>query len=555
MIPPICSGISMSWVSEEMAESMRSRFRPASMRISSILRPFNCFYLVVLAIITAGLSAQVSPAGSNLPSKQEVISFLSESIDWYHRCATERQIATEPVDLVFLEDSRPGAGEILQLSFDFARADAELSSSQADSPKESANGSVELAQFVQLQDKTELQRRQATEEMEVIKKELETARPADRRKLEAALDATQSRLDVLNAGLATIGQSVEFVRAFTSRETGDLASTIDDLARTVPDVDSSKTAAPEPQNLASLLSAKLGNSGVLSLSSEVSALGRKLNVLDDEIRRTESLRQSSDALRNPLLASINKRLPVLAANTLQASDLAELQQQKTRLDEFAALVKILSPAIVALDKQRVLLAAYTTRLNSWRAAVIAQDKKTWRSLIARLLGAAGVITFLVLIGAIVRRVTRLHMGDTHRRHVLLVVQRIVLWSSIVVVAAFAFASDLTSLATFFGLLAAGLAVALQSFILSAVSYFVLVGRRGIRIGDRVEISGLTGLVSDIGWLQFQLKEIDARTERPTGNMVTFSNSIVLASPSTALSRFNPALLPAQLQTAASAPQS
>jgi small-conductance mechanosensitive channel len=148
------------------------------------------------------------------------------------------------------------------------------------------------------------------------------------------------------------------------------------------------------------------------------------------------------------------------------------------------------------------------------------------------------------------------MGDTDRRHILLVIQRIVLWSSIVVVAAFAFASDLTSLATFFGLLAAGIAVALQSFILSAVGYFVLVGRRGIRIGDRVQISGVTGDVTDIGWLQFQIKERDIKTQHPTGNIVTFSNAIVLASPATGLSKFNrQSLTPAQLELAVKASHS
>ena len=236
--------------------------------------------------------------------------------------------------------------------------------------------------------------------------------------------------------------------------------------------------------------------------------------------------------------------------------MAELQQQKIKLDEFAALVKTLSPAILTLDKQRMLLGAYTTHLQSWRAAVVAEDKKTWRDLISRLLGAAVVIAALVLIGAVVRRLTRRHTRDTDRRHILLVIQRIVLWSSIVMVAAFAFASDLTSLATFFGLLAAGVAVALQSFILSAVGYFILVGRRGIRIGDRVQISGVTGDVADIGWLQFQLKEIDLRTQQPTGNVVTFSNSIVLASPSTGLSKLNRDLLrPVPSQVAAKAPQS
>ena len=535
-------------------------FCRACKRLASNLKLRIFCYLTVMAMITVGLSAQISPAVSDLPSNQQVITFLTESIDWYRRCPIERQIATESVDLVFLEDNQPGAAQILQLSFDFARADAQFSASpQADGQKGSAaiaTGSPDLAQFLQLEDKTESQRRQASEDIEVIKNKLKTARGADLRELQAALEATQTRLDVLQAGLVTLRQSIEFVQAFTSRETGDLASSIEDLARTVPAVTSPTIVTSQPQTSAAVLPAKPSDSGILTLSTEVSALGRKLRILDDEIRRTDNLRQSSDELRNPLLAAVNKGLPALAENALQASDLTELQQQKARLDELATLLKTLSPAIVVLDKQRLLLAAYTSHLKSWRAAVIAEDKKTWKNLISRLLGAAVVIGALVIIGAIVRGVTRRHMRDTDRRHVVLVIQRVVLWSSIVAVAAFAFASDLTSLATFFGLLAAGVAVALQSVILSAVGYFVLVGRRGIRIGDRVQISGVTGDVTDIGWLQFQLKEIDIRTQQPTGNVVTFSNSFVMASPATGLSKFKRnELKSGQLEVAVTATQS
>jgi len=538
---------------------MRMRFWPLSKRLWNILKLWRFCYLPVLAMITVAVS-QVLPAGSDLPSNQQVIAFLTESIDWYRHCAIERQIATDPVDLVFLEDNRPGAAQILQLSLDFARADAHPSASaQANSQKGStaiATGSPDLAQFVQLEDKTELQRRQASAEIEVINNKLKTARGADRRELQAALEATQSRLDVLQAGLVTLRQSIEFVQAFTSHETGDLASSIEDLARTVPAVTSPTTVTSQPQTSVATLPAKSSDSGIVTLSSEVSALGRKLRILDDEIRHTENLRQFSDELRSPLVASINKRLPAVAENALQANDLAELQQQKTRLDELAALLKTLSPAIVALDKQRLLLAAYTSHLKSWRAAVSAEDKKTWKNLISRLLGAAVVIGSLVIVGAVVRRVTRRYMRDTDRRHIALVVQRVVLWSTIVAVAAFAFASDFTSLATFFGLLAAGVAVALQSVILSAVGYFVLVGRRGIRIGDRVQISGVTGDVTDIGWLQFQLKEIDIRTQQPTDNVVTFSNSFVLASPATGLSKLKRNdLKAAHLEVAAKASQS
>ena len=166
----------------------------------------------------------------------------------------------------------------------------------------------------------------------------------------------------------------------------------------------------------------------------------------------------------------------------------------------------------------------------------------------RLAGVAVVIGALLIISTVARRVTDRHVRDAERRHIMRVIDRVLVWLTIVLVAAFSFTSDLTSLATFFGLLMAGVAVALQSFILSAVGYFVLVGRRGIRVGDRVQISGVTGDVTDIGWLQFHLKEIDTRTQQPTGNVVTFSNSFVLASPATGLSKLNrEELKPAQLE--------
>ena len=55
--------------------------------------------MAALALIALVLSAQVSPATSDFPANQHVVAFLSESIDWYHHCAIERQIATEPVEL------------------------------------------------------------------------------------------------------------------------------------------------------------------------------------------------------------------------------------------------------------------------------------------------------------------------------------------------------------------------------------------------------------------------------------------------------------------------
>ncbi|HUO04608.1 MAG TPA: mechanosensitive ion channel domain-containing protein, partial [Candidatus Binataceae bacterium] len=76
--------------------------------------------------------------------------------------------------------------------------------------------------------------------------------------------------------------------------------------------------------------------------------------------------------------------------------------------------------------------------------------------------------------------------------------------------------------------AAGIALALQNVILSIAGYFFLIGRFGIRVGDRVEISGTTGDVIDIGLVKLSLMELGGVgvARQPTGRVVVFSNAIV-----------------------------
>lgn len=116
-----------------------------------------------------------------------------------------------------------------------------------------------------------------------------------------------------------------------------------------------------------------------------------------------------------------------------------------------------------------------------------------------------------------RRFTVRYVQDPSHRRMVLPAQRLLLWFGIIVVVALAFASDICSLATFLGPLTAGIAVALQNVILVALGYFLLVGKLGIRVGDRVQFSGGTGELIELGLLQFQIKEMDAQ-EQPTGRV-------------------------------------
>jgi len=85
------------------------------------------------------------------------------------------------------------------------------------------------------------------------------------------------------------------------------------------------------------------------------------------------------------------------------------------------------------------------------------------------------------------------------------------------------------LGTFLGLAGAGLTVALKDFIVGFLGWFVLMGKNGIRLGDWVEINGVTGEVVQIGPFHTVLFETGNWTDsgHPTGRRVTFTNSYAI----------------------------
>jgi len=85
------------------------------------------------------------------------------------------------------------------------------------------------------------------------------------------------------------------------------------------------------------------------------------------------------------------------------------------------------------------------------------------------------------------------------------------------------------LGTFLGLAGAGLTVALKDFIVGFLGWFVLMGKNGMRLGDWVEIKGVTGEVVQIGPFHTVLLETGNWTDsgHPTGRRVTFTNSFAI----------------------------
>jgi len=485
-----------------------------------------------------------------LPPNQQVIAFILQSIDWYRHTHAERQVGKDSVDLLFLDDNYPVETQIVRFSFDFAKADAALASRTTSFQGRSAratqasSSSSDLARFLRLQTQNDAASQEAAKDIETLRGKLVAASGPNRAQLQVALEEAQSRSELLHAESNTINDLVGFAQSSAAGQshTGDLSSTIDDLAQTVPEVTTPTTAlSRQPDRNESFKGVMPGqDGGIMRLWLDVSNQKRKLRLIDEKIRLTDNLAQSERNMREPMSEFISQLIQGSAVSSLQTEDIALLNQDKIRLDALTSELNSLSPVIVALDKQKVLLTLYKSHLADWRNAASVEYRQSWKRFCVRLLIIVLITGLLIGVGELSRRVAERHVQDLDRRRRISIAHRLLMLSGVLVVVAVGFASDLSSMATYLGLLTAGIAVALQNVIVASVGYLMLVGKRGIRVGDRVRISGITGDVIDIGLLQFQLREFDIEKQQFTKHVATFSNSLVFVSPGIGLVKFNSA---------------
>jgi small-conductance mechanosensitive channel len=206
------------------------------------------------------------------------------------------------------------------------------------------------------------------------------------------------------------------------------------------------------------------------------------------------------------------------------------------LADLIAQAKTASPAIAALIKQQTLLNLYWTHLTERRSQIRMESREAWKALLVRLGAFGSAIVVLLGIRVVVRKLTLTHVRDLNTRQMFLAVERLLLGLIIIILVLFAFAFDLSSMATFLGLLSAGLAIGFHDVFLSIGGYLLIVQRFRVRIGDRIQIAGVTGEVANLGLFQLELSEIDSGTGKRTGRTVFFSNSYVFVSPATPLFR-------------------
>jgi len=492
-------------------------------------------FLAGALVLVSGLAADDAPNPS-----QALISFLNQAVVWYRQLSLQQQFATEPSDILFLNDNCQLGDQIVWLSFEFARSRAQAVLAQPGVEPTSDSNTSSSSRYQNLSalaTQADNQAKQIQAELDSQKQQLIDATGKKRKMLESTIAETQSELELIQVRRDTLRNMIQFVSGASSSGTGGsgLLSQIEELARTVPAAAASKPSGNTPAGnqqtqVAVPTAQKPEPSGILGLSSDLIAMHRKIRALDEAQRSTDALAKSSRAMMSPMIASIKdlaKRGNDISSAP-DSTDPAVLAQQKKELDAMTAQYKQLSASVLPLGKQSVLLDLYKRSLSNWRNAVENEYSSELRGLILRLAVLAAVLAMVFVISEVWRRATFRYVQDVRRRYQFLLLLRIVMWFLVAIIIAVAFASELGSLATFAGLLTAGVAVALQNVILSVAGYFFLIGKYGVRVGDRVQVAGVTGDVIDIGLVRLHLMEVggSGSSARPTGRVVVFSNAVV-----------------------------
>jgi hypothetical protein len=191
----------------------------------------------------------------------------------------------------------------------------------------------------------------------------------------------------------------------------------------------------------------------------------------------------------------------------------------------AADQKVLTLLDRRIADQRQLAGIY----GQWSAAITVQAHA-----LAHTLFLSALIVIIVLIALLLLDEWLQHLLDNpklDRRQVetLRSITRVSLRVVAVIVILLIVIGMPTQFGTMIGIVGAGLTVALKDFIVAFFGWLMLMGRNGIRLGDWVEINGVSGEVTELGMFHTVLMETGNWSDagHPTGRRVTFTNSFAI----------------------------
>lgn len=499
-------------------------------------RKLFAFATASIALAIGVLGQQPQPAPVDVAAKtQQIVTHLNLVIQFFRSTTQPIQKAGQPNDVVYRDQATALASQIAGFAFQSAKAQATLMASYQGSNGAGASAAGEQQKMQATETNVEKQIDDLKSSEADLDKQIADAKPKDLDALQAQKKQLQGALDLENAMKDALQKIVGMAGAVGG--TG-LAADIDRLQSSAPELASkNKTAS---SLLVTIDSAR--SSGVTTQGAVLIDLLESRHDLNELLIEENHLDKQALALRSPLTTVLRGLIQQGQQLSQQAATIAPSAPStnatpatptvppagQPSIQTITAEFKALSSATVPLSQEIIVLEQSRANILAWQTSVDQEYDSIFHALLFRIIVILVALGLIVGGGEVWRHLTNKYIQDIRRRRQLLIVRRIVVGFLSVIVLLFGFVTQFNSLATFAGFITAGIAVGLQTILLSVAAYFFIIGRYGIKVGDRITISSVTGDVIDVGLVRFYMMELaGSSTElNPTGRVVVFSNAVL-----------------------------
>jgi len=248
------------------------------------------------------------------------------------------------------------------------------------------------------------------------------------------------------------------------------------------------------------------------------ALAAKHNALEEQL--------DAEKASSPELQHHSRKSKETAATVSSASHTAE--ESEALLDKTQRIAAD-QKALASFDKRAAGQKELSGIFGQWIAVVAAQQRAVMHGLLFGIVAILAIALVGLYFEGLLEKLLEKAKLDRRQVETLRTVTRVGVQILALVLILLVVVGLPGQLGTFLGLAGAGLTVALKDFIAGFLGWFVLMGKNGMRLGDWVEIKGVTGEVAEIGPFHTVLLETGNWTDsgHPTGRRVTFTNSFAI----------------------------
>lgn len=477
---------------------MQSRFR------------FISIFFVALALQSPLASAETAPDAKI--DQSDVLAYLDTVVEWQRTAMAIEPAINNARERIYRDSMQQNAIKVLENGFAFSRAQALLlqtSAAQSDATDTDDNPETESPQ-----QRLTKRAHEVDEQIASLTTQRAHAKAKQRQEIDDQIKLLNARKELLQAVLANMNLAGDNTpKGFFNK--------ISDLERSIPELNpepAKPVAKPTPTSTAAdadtTTTYARPTRSIIGLATSIFDISRKQRELKAFATQTAQLETATQTLMKSLRTALESQ-PSAGAKPLT-------------IDQRVAIYKQVGGAIVPLGKTRVWINASEHTLRNWQEVLDTQLNTNLRQLAVRLGMLAIALSIPLIMSHMAHRGITQYVSDPKRQNQLNTARRIIAAVAIVFILLGTFISDFSSFATFAGFITAGLALALQSVLLSFVAHFFFYGRYGVRAGDRVNVAGVTGDIVQIGMVRMYMRELREGEHglEPTGKIVAFPNAIL-----------------------------